>query len=294
MKRILITGSSGFIGRNVKEYLQKKPQIFEVFSPSSTELDCLNEEKVTSYLKDNYFDYILHFAVYVDRIDNEKDRDKILEYNLRIFMNFAKNYEQYGKLYYTGSGAEYDKRYPIIDVTENDIGKHIPVDQYGLMKYTIGRIIEGSSNIYNLRMFGVFGKYEQYQTKFISNICCKAIKELPLSIRQNVYFDYLWVDDFCRMLESLLNNEPKYHTYNMVSGRKISLKELCDVVIEVSEKKLPVYVCRDGVSNEYTARNDRFREEFPEFQFTPIKEAVNELYHWYEQQRDIDIYKLLY
>lgn len=294
MKKILITGSSGFIGRNVKEYLEKKADTFQIFFPSSKELDCLDEEQVTNYLKKEYFDYVLHFAVYVDRADNEKDRDKILEYNLRIFMNFAKNSDWYGKMYYAGSGAEYDKRFPIIDVIEEEIGKHIPVDQYGLMKYTIGRIAEGSSNIYNFRLFGVFGKYEQYQAKFISNICCKAIKGLPLSIRQNVYFDYLWIEDFCRMLEYFLVNEPKYHTYNMGSGKKITLRELCDEVMEAAEKELPVFICKDGMSNEYTACNDRFMEECPEFRFTPVKAAVKELYHWYEQETDIDIYKLLY
>lgn len=133
------------------------------------------------------------------------------------------------------------------------------------MKYTVERLIEASENIYNFRLFGIFGKYEYYSQKFISNICCKAVKGLPFSIRQNLYFDYLWVDDFCRMLEFFLSHEPKYHSYNMVAGDKISLQEICDLVNEVSFRKALVYICRDGLGREYTASNERFLEEWPDF-----------------------------
>ena len=155
-------------------------------------------------------------------------------------------------------------------------------------------MIENSENIYNLRIFGLYGKYEYYPTKFISNVCCKAIKGLPLSMRRDVYFDYLWIDDFCRMLDFFLCNKPKYHTYNVVSGTPVSLTQICDAVREVSGKKLPVYVCREGLANEYTASNRRFMKECPDFVFTPLREAVEELYRWYSVEADIDLYKLIY
>lgn len=293
--KLLITGASGFVGKNVKEYLEKNNQGYEIYCPSSKELNCLDESAVREYLKQQRFDYILHFAVYGDGIDKTKDGTKILDYNLRIFLNFAKNSMYYGKMYYTGSGAEYDKRYEIVNVSEEEAGKTIPVDQYGLMKYTINQIIEKSDNIYNFRLFGIFGKYEYYPVKFISLVCCKAIKGLPLAMRQNVYFDYLWVDDFSRMLEHFLWHEPKFHTYNMVSGQKISLEQICKKVLEVSGKDLPVYICKEGLGKEYTASNERFLKECPEFQYTPMEQAIEELYQWYAQNEAmIDIYKLLY
>lgn len=294
VKKILITGSTGFVGRNVKEYLEKNPA-YKVYAPVSKELDCIDETAVREYLEENRFDYVLHFAVYGNGIDKSKDGTKVLEYNLRMFLNFQKCSRLYGKMYYLGSGAEYDKRYDIISVRETEIGRTIPVDQYGLMKYTVGQMIEASENIYNFRLFGIFGKYEYYPVKFISNICCKAIKGLPFSIRQNVYFDYLWVDDFCRMLEFFLSHEPKYHSYNMVAGDKISLREICDIVNKVSSREMAVYICRDGLGREYTASNERFLEEWPDFTYTTKEAAVRELYNWYMEREDmIDIYQLLY
>lgn len=291
--RILITGANGFIGRNVKEYLQRNEE-YDIYAPSSRELDCIDEESVTDYLKKNKFDCILHFAVYVARTDNRKVKNRELDYNLRMFLNFAKNSKYYGKMYYTGSGAEYDKQCDISKVAEQDVGKTIPTDQYGLMKYIIGQQIETSRNIYNLRLFGIFGKYEDYSSKFISNVCCKAIKGIPLAMRQNVYFDYLWVEDFCRMIEIFLEKELLYHTYNMVSGTKISLKEICEIVSRVSGKQLPVFVCKDGLGNEYTASNKRFLKECPEFRFTDMEKAVKSLYEWYQNNGNIDIYRLFY
>lgn len=295
MLKILITGASGFVGRNMKEYLQRTTENYEIYTPSSKELNCIEETEVFHYLDKYHFDYILHFASYGDSIDKSKDGSKIFEYNMRIFLNFYKNSNLFGKMFYSGSGAEYDKRFDISDVAETQIGASLPIDQYGLMKYTIGELIEKSDNIYNFRLFGIFGKYEYYPVKFISNVCCKAIKNLPLTMRQNVYFDYLWVEDFCRILEYFLHHAPKYHTYNTVSGRKVSLEQICQIVLKISEKDLPVYICKEGLAKEYTASNARMMTELKHFEYTPIEDAIRQLYDWYKtQENHIELYNLIY
>lgn len=294
-EKILLTGGTGFVGRNVKEYLEQRNYI--VYAPSSRQLDCLDENAVKEHLESNEYDVVLHFAVYGDGIDKAKDGKKVLEYNLRIFTNFAKNSDMYGKMIYTGSGAEYDKRYPIQMVKEEELEEHmIPTDQYGLMKYVVNQMIEESDNIYNLRLFGIFGKYEYWKTKFISNLCCKSLKGLPLSIRKNCYFDYLWVDDFCRMLERFMQLEkPQYHTYNAVRGERIDLISLAEIVNEIADTRQEIFVCQEGCANEYTASNDRIRRELPDLRFTDMKEAVSALYTWYRQhQNEIDVYSLIY
>ncbi|MCM1251860.1 MAG: NAD(P)-dependent oxidoreductase [Clostridium sp.] len=293
--KILVTGGSGFVGRNVKEYLTQRG--YDIYAPASTELDCINENKVKEHLQTHYYDVVLHFAVCGDKSDCSKDGSKILEYNLRIFSNFAKYSDLYGRMIYTGSGAEYDKRYPIQMVTEPELQtRTLPVDQYGLMKYIATQQIESSNNIYNLRLFGIFGKYEDWKIKYISNLCCKSLKGLPLSLRQNCYFDYLWIDDFCHMLEKFLRlDKPQYHVYNAVRGEKIDLLSLAHIVNEVADDKREIFICREGYANEYTANNARIMKEIPDIVYTDIKDSVSQLYEWYKaHQNEIDTYSLIY
>ncbi|MBQ9983275.1 MAG: NAD-dependent epimerase/dehydratase family protein [Lachnospiraceae bacterium] len=294
-KKILITGGSGFVGRNLYEHLSKNAD-YEVYAPSSKELNCIDEIAVKQCLQDNNYDFVFNLAVYGDGIDRSKDGTKILQYNLQMFQNFAKYSDLYGKMIYAGSGAEYDKRFPIQKVKEEDIGKTIPVDQYGLMKYTVGQLIENSSNIYNFRLFGIFGKYEYWPIKFISNICCKALFDLPLSVRQNVYFDYLWIDDFLRIVDRfLMLDKPQYHTYNIVSGQAVDLVSLCEQVKAVAKKDLDIIVCKEGLANEYSASNDRINCELGGINYTSIENSVEQLYKWYaERKTELDIYNLLY
>lgn len=294
MKKVLLIGGSGFIGRNIVEYFQDSDK-YDIVAPSSKELNILDEEKVTKYLQDNYFDIVLNFAIYGDGIDKTKDGTKMLEYNLRMFLNFEKNSHLYGKMYYSGSGAEYDKRFDIIDVREEDEGKSIPIDQYGLMRYTVDKIIRASSNIYNLKIFGIFGKYEQWERRFISNCCCRAIKGLPLKIRKNLYFDYLYIEDFCRILEKLMDITPKEHSINVTRGNKIDLYSLAKIVKDISKKNLDIIICEDGLGNEYTACNDKLICEIGDFEYTNMRDAIIQLYKWYEEhEKEILLIKLLY
>ena len=325
--KILIIGRNGFVSRNISEWLLES-NYFSVDVTSSTELDLLDEAKVKSFFFDNYYDVVIDTAIYNPRIGSGKDSTKELEYDLYMFHNLAKCHDMYGKLIYFGSGAEYDKRFPICSVREEDIswgpkkesitsGKsdvlysndfivekrcsgQIPTTQYGLAKYIIGQEIEseiyGADNIYNLRIFGLFGKYENWKTTFISGACCKAVKNLPITIRQNVYFDYLYINDFCKILESFINiNDPRYHTYNITSGRRVSLIEIADMVKAVSEKDIPIYVCEEGLANEYTASNHRLIDEIGGYKFEDMEDSVKDLYQWYESKSDdIDILSLLY
>ena len=121
-KKILITGGSGFIGRNACEYLVKKG--YTVLAPTSSELNCIDECAVKDYLTHNHIDIVLNFAVYGDGEDKSKDGTKILDYNLRMYYNFAKYNGLYDRMFYAGSGAEYDKRFPIVDVTEDERKTH--------------------------------------------------------------------------------------------------------------------------------------------------------------------------
>ena len=95
----------------------------------------------------------------------------------------------------------------------------MPRDAYGFSKYICAKYIERSEKIVNLRLFGVFGAYEDYTVRFISNACCRALKGLPIVLRQDVTFDYLYVKDLAKITRWFIENNARHKAYNVCTGR---------------------------------------------------------------------------
>lgn len=293
MRRILLLGKSGFIGKNLYEYLTGSDGEYVIDAPGRAELNILDEDSVKEYLSVNSYDVVIHAAI-CNPVRESVIITNELEQDLRGFYNFAKYHYLYGKMLYFGSGAEYDKSRNISCVTEMDVNHSIPKTNYGLAKYIIGKSIECSDNIYNLRVFGLFGKYENWRTTFISGACCKALKGFPITIRQNVYFDYMYIDDFCKIVEWFIKNEAKHHTYNMSSGKRIDLVSIARIINSLVGNAVPIYVCKDGLGNEYTASNARLRKEYVTVS-QEMKYSIAALLEYYQGILDkIDTYSLLY
>lgn len=294
MMKILLLGSGGFIGKNIREYYQYLDDKLLIASPSSRELNLLDEKAVSDFLKQNRFDVVINCAVANRKRESFSCDTSELYQDLRMFMNLEKCSDMYGKMIYLGSGAEFDKRDDIANASEFDFNG-IPITEYGLAKYTIGKLIEASKNIYNLRVFGLFGKYENWKTTFISGACCKAIKGLPITIRQNCFFDYLYIDDFCKIIDWFIWHVPKHQTYNVSSGEKIDLLSIAEIVNELVQRPVPIYVCKEGMAKEYTASNERLKKEIGDLEITGIKDAIRDLLRFYQGiEAEIDIYSLLY
>lgn len=106
---MLIVGANGFIGRNIKEYLEKETDLYEIYTLASKEFDISDEQEVKNQIIKKYYDLIIHPAVYNPRVGSNKDATKELDKNLRMFFNFERYQSYYGKMLYFGSGAEFDK-----------------------------------------------------------------------------------------------------------------------------------------------------------------------------------------
>ncbi len=287
MKRILLTGASGFIGRNLKEHLSDR---YLIFSPSHKQLDLLKEKNVREYVLSNQIDTVIHAAVHVPMFNGPEDE---YENDMKMFHNLYEMHENFDKIIYFGSGAEYDKRYDISMVKEEQIGEHIPVSDYGRAKFDMNQIARGSDNIYNLRLFGIFGKYELWQIKFLSNIICKALYDLPLTIRKDCYFDYLYIDDLVRIVEWFIENQPKHHDYNTCSGRQYQLSEFADMVLEVCGKDLPVILLNEDRNLNYSASNERLMKEIEGFEVEDIRDSLRDLAEYYRNKLDEIDYNIL-
>lgn len=291
MKKILITGSNGFIGKNLSEQLSKE---YNIYAPKRESLNLLDQESVEKYLSINKFDVIIHSAIQNTLGDAKIFEGQALDRNLRMFFNLERCSDKCEKMYYFGSGGEYDTKNYIPEMLEEYFDTFIPNDAYGFSKYIMSKVINSSSNIYDLRLFGVFGKYENWEHRFISNSICKVINNIPIKIRQNVNFDYLYIDDLCEIMKWFIENKPKHRHYNLCTGAKIDLITIAKIIIEISGKKLDSLVEKTGLNREYTGDNSRIIKEIGNYEFISIRDSIIKLYNYYLSiNEDIDCRKLI-
>lgn len=283
MKKVLITGGSGFIGRNLIEQLSAK---YLIIAPSHTELDLLCEDVVHSFLADHHFDVVIHTSTENATRNAKRDIYNVLPNNLRMFFNLARCHDLYGKMYYFGSGAEYDCRYYLPQMPESCFDNHVPIDPYGFSKYVMAKYTLGAPNTYDLRLFGVFGKYEDWELRFISHACCRVVWDMPITIKQNVYFDYLYINDLVQIIAWFIENEPKRKAYNICSGQVYDLRTLAGKVLNAAEKDLAIEMARPGLGPEYSGDNLMLIDEIGGYTFADMDSAIHELYQWYRERKD--------
>lgn len=281
-KRIFVSGANGFIGRNIIEQLNSK---YEFIAPNHKELDIFDFEQVEKFFKKNgKFDVVVHSAV---RGGNRRiaDTAEILNSNLRMFFNIARCSKYCDKMIYFGSGAEFGKEKPIKQISEEDFDIRVPCDNFGFYKYVCAKYIEGSEKILNLRLFGVWGKYEDYSVRFISNAIAKTLFGLPITIHQNVIFDYLYIDDLIKILDFFINNKVGYKNYNIGTGKSVDLLSIAEKVKVISGGKSKIIVKNPGLGNEYTCNNKRLISEIGGFEFSDFDSRLGELYEWYRKEK---------
>ncbi len=287
---ILITGGSGFIGRNIIEYLSKKDT---VLAPRHSELELLDEKAVRSYFRKNVIDVVIHSAVKPGH-RNAKDPSRQLYDNTRMYFNITRNADRYKKMIFIGSGAVYDLRAYLPKMKEEYFDTGVPADEHGFSKYIIAKQIEQSNNAVELRIFGIFGKYEDYAIRFISNAICKVLFDLPITIRQNRCFDYLSIDDLMSVIDHFIGVKGKFFAYNVTPDASIELYAIAEKVRKKSGKDVKIVVAERGLGPEYSGDNTRLRSEMPGFSFTPLDHAISRLYDWYAAHMHlIDKEKLL-
>ena len=291
MKKFLLTGGSGFIGRNLLE--SDLSQKYQIFAPRHNELDISDTQSVDDYFKNKSFDVVLHSATKPGH-RNAKDPTNLFYTNVRMFENLERHKDKFGKFINFGSGAIYDVSANNSGVTEEDIYKNLGKDDHSFCKYVVHKQIDHLDNFIDLNIFGIFGKYEDYSIRFISNACFKALFDLPITLRQNRRFSYIDVADLPPILELLIENKIQYKSYNVVPDSFVELKDIANMVREISGKDIEIKIGKEGYGLDYYGSNKRLIKEFPQIKFTPIEQSIANLYRYYEQNKDlIDFNQLL-
>jgi len=277
--RILLTGGGGFIGRNI--LASPLARAHTIVAPRSRQLDLTHDEQVDEFFRGERFDVVIHGAIKPGH-RNAPERKNLYYADSRMFFNLLRHADRFGRLIVLSSGSVYDMaRQDLRKVDEDFFGRSIPVDESAFFRYVSTGILEhrGDLDVVDLRIFSIFGKYEDYAIRFISNAICKALCGLPITIRQNRRF----IDDLMPVLEHFIAGGHRHRSYNVTPDESLELRVLAEKILRISGRDLPILVREPGLGLEYSGSNRRLREEIPGLRLTPIDDALRSLYCWYSE-----------
>ena len=283
MKKLLITGAGGFIGRSITENFES---FYEVHPLNRTELDLNDSKSVLKKLKKNQYDIIIHCANYDSAPKNSlRNSSLVIEKNLSMFFNITRCSDYYGKLIYFGSGAEFCRKHWVPNMSETYFDEHVPKDPYGLSKYIMTKYTLKSKNITNLRLFGVFGQFDDWRYRFISNVCCHVVLGDSIRINQNALFDFLFIDDLLKIIKWFVDNESNLKVVNACTSKTLTFLEIAKKIIKISKKKIKIKIQKEGLRTEYSGNNSLLLSKMNNFKFTSIDSSLSDMYYWYEKNK---------
>jgi dTDP-4-dehydrorhamnose reductase len=272
MKKILITGANGYVGKHIISAFKDNEQIVLTLL-THQQLDLTNEENITGWFKDKHFDWIIHCASDGVR-QSENNTDVVYVNNMQMFKNLISNQKSFDKLISFGSGAELDIRYNIND--KSDVWKVKPIDNYGLSKNKIAKFIDITNNFYNIRLFGIFA-IDEPNDRFIKANLMRYIRNEPMIIHQDRYMDFFAMEDLITIVKNYIFNDdililPKH--LDAVYEEKLKLSEICKYInrfedthghnkqgnlIVTSSRQVEIQIQKEGMNLDYVGTyNEKF------------------------------------
>lgn len=273
IKNILITGSGGFVGKNLKEFLATE---FNLFCPRSSELNLTDKDAVQNYFLKHDIDFIIHCAT-TGGVRGCQDPKNCEKDNLKMVCNLLQAKKESVLLLTFGSGAAYGKSRDLHKIKETQIGEFIPQDQYGKSKMKLAKLTQTRDDMICLNIFACYGKYEK-DSRFPTYAITQNLKKQNITINKNVVFDYLYIDDLCRIVRSFISTPPQKRIINVTPAKSISLLEIAQTVNNIGLFKSKITFKEQGMNFEYTGDNSILLSELPDFEFTPFEKGAAELY----------------
>ena len=251
MVRILITGGNGNLSKIIKNHLSNE---HEIISLSRNEINISNYKEVDEYFKQNYnFDILIHTAIVGGRRTKQENYDVVYN-NLLMFENMIKFAHLFKLIINFDSGAIYDRETDIYNRDESDL-LTIPKDYYGFSKYIIYKRSLSYDNVFNFRIFNIFHTNEE-SDRFIKSCFISKLNNTPIKIFQDKYFDFIYEDDFVKIIKHYINNcnstNNLIKTFNLSYQQKYKLSDIAkiilksDTMIEVMNPNLTNNYCGDS------------------------------------------------
>lgn len=314
MKKILITGFSGFVSRHFIEFLYNEKLAYKILGVdinppkmsldlykdrldiSFKELNLLEKEALNAVVAEFRPDYILHLASFSSVAYSWKFPADCFNNNTQIFLNLTESLRENGliecRVLSVGSSEEYG------NVTEEQLPlfedmKLEPVNPYAVARVSQEMmskvLVDGfGMNIILTRSFNHIGPYQD--TRFVIPSFVRRILDVVESGADRgeietgdttIVRDFLDVRDVVRAYYLLLTKGTPGEVYNICSGKGVSLKEVISEIadllfVQIEGKVNPEFV-RPGDNQKIIGSYKKIYEEVGWKPEIPLRQTLLDL-----------------
>ena len=257
--KILVLGGNGFIGKNLCKYISSMGHDVISFDMDygfreSTKItyvkgDFFQDDDLIPYLKD--VDVVFHA---ISTINPGNSNNKYMQGYTHDFLQSVKlcdlSKQYHFKIIYLSSGGTVYGFQTHMPIDEETLA--IPINHYGNLKLCIENTFrtfnkQFNTNVIIARIANPYGPGQDYSkgVGFIDAALKRAINNQTIEIWGDgtVIRDYIYIDDVCHMLASLIYYEGKESVFNISSNSGVSQNEIIKIihkmVPDISEKYLP-------------------------------------------------------
>ncbi len=230
-KRIVITGSSGLLGKYFSKKFKKKYIIYKY--PYRIE----NIKKFAKWITRKNFEYFIHFAAI-----SKKSPRKLNRINSIASINIIKHLSKKKSLkYFLFISTSHVYKYSKTKISEKQKPK--PINKYGLSKKRVEDFIIQNKKILRFkigiaRIFNITGP-KQREGYFIPDMY-KLIKKKNFIDNVNTYRDFIHIDDVMDSINILIMKKFD-RIINICSGQKINLINVCKTINSIYFNKNLVF-----------------------------------------------------